>query len=426
VTGLLPHGGRMKTEIVTIGGELLDGSQTDHNAAYLGSRLTSLGAEVVRVVSVPDSVDAIEEEVGRAVERSQLVITTGGLGVTADDRTKQAVARLLGRKLVLDEDVLEALRARSRTSDIDLPESHIAIAMLPEGLRAIDNQRGTAPGLLFERGDALLFVLPGVPTELRSMFENFVSPYLEGRGLRSLAQERLVRTTGLPEPVVAQRVEQIALRLARTDVVYLPSVTGVDLKVIGRGQTTAEAARTAETSQEKIAARLEPYVYSRSEDSIEKVVGYLLTMHNATIAVAESCTGGGLGSRLTRVPGSSDYFAGGVIAYSNDLKKRLLGIKSSLLARHGAVSEEVARAMAVGVRAKCGTDYGIGVTGVAGPGGGTVEKPVGTVFIAVAGEGGVRARRLELAGGRSTIRRASVQAALDLLRRTLLNIEEDA
>jgi nicotinamide-nucleotide amidase len=206
----------MKTEIITIGGELLDGSQTDLNAAYLGSRLTALGAEIVRVVSVPDVVDAIEEETGRALGRSQLVVTTGGLGVTADDRTKQAVARLLGRKLVLDEDVLAGVRARFEARSMEMPEAHIATAMLPEGVRAIENQRGTAPGLLFDSGDALLFVLPGVPVELRSMFENFVSPYLEGRGLRSLAQERLVRTTGLPESAVAERVEQIAKRLART------------------------------------------------------------------------------------------------------------------------------------------------------------------------------------------------------------------
>jgi nicotinamide-nucleotide amidase len=225
---------------------------------------------------------------------------------------------------------------------------------------------------------------------------------------------------------VAERVEQIAKRLARTDVVYLPSVTGVDLKIIGRGQTTVEATRTAEKSQERIAAKLEPYVYSRSDESLEKVVGYLLSMRQATLSVAESCTGGRLGWRLTRVPGSSDYFEGGVIVYSNELKKRLIGVKASLLKKHGAVSAEVASAMAEGVRQKCATDYGLAVTGLAGPGGGTEEKPVGTVFVAVAEEREVRVRRLSLTGGRGTIRRASATAALDLLRRVLLNIEEDA
>ena len=414
----------MKAEIITIGGELLDGSQADLNAAYLGSRLTSLGALVVRVTSVPDAVDDIEEVTARALERADLVITTGGLGVTADDRTKQAVARLFGRKLVLDEDVLEAVRARFEARNLPMPEINISMAMLPEGARAIENQRGTAPGLLFEKGEALLFVLPGVPAELRSMFENFVSPYLEGKGLKRLAQERLIRTTGLLESEIAERIEQLARRLARTDVVYLPSATGVDLKVIGRGQTSLEAATTAEKSQQKIAAKLEPYVYARGDESLEKVVGYLLSMGNSTLSVAESCTGGRLGWRMTRVPGSSDYFKGGVIVYSNDLKERLLKIKAAVLKKHGAVSAETALLMARGVREKCASDYGLAITGIAGPSGGTDSKPVGTVFVAVAGEAGERVRELRLPGGRGTVRRAAVQAALDLLRRLLLNIEE--
>ncbi len=414
----------MKTEIITIGGELLDGSQVDLNAAYLGSRLTSLGAVVVRITSVPDAVDDIEEAAARALEVADVVITTGGLGVTADDRTKQAVARLFGRKLVLDEDVLDRVRARFEARNLPMPEINIAAAMLPEGARPIENQRGTAPGLLFERGDALMFVLPGVPLELRSMFENFVSPFLEGRGLRALGQERLIRTTGLPESEIAERIEQLTRRLARTDVAYLPSVTGVDLKVTGRGETPAEAAKTAEKSQGKIAAKLEPYVYARGDESLEKVVGYLLSMKGSTLSVAESCTGGRLGWRMTRVPGSSDYFKGGVITYSDDLKKRLIGVKAASLKKHGAVSEETALEMARGVRKKCATDYGLAITGVAGPGGGTEDKPVGMVFIAVAGETSERVRELRLAGGRGTIRRAAVQAALDLLRRLLLDIEE--
>ena len=414
----------MKAEIITIGGELLDGSQVDLNAVYLGSRLTSLGALVVRITSVPDAVDDIEEATSRALDRADLVITTGGLGVTADDRTKHAVARLLGRKLVLDEGVLEKVRARFEARNVPMPEINIATAMLPEGARSIENQRGTAPGLLFEKGEVLLFVLPGVPVELRAMFESFVSPFLEGKGLRRLAQERLIRTTGLAESEIAERIEPLARRLARTDVLYLPSATGVDLKVIGRGQTSDEAAKTVEKSQEKIAAKLGPYVYARGDESLEKVVGYLLSMGGSTLSVAESCTGGRVGWRLTRVPGSSDYFKGGVIAYSDDLKQRLLGIKAAVLKKHGAVSEETALMMARGVREKCATDYGLAITGVAGPGGGTEKKPVGMVFVAVAGGAGERVRELRLAGGRGSIRGAACQAALELLRRFLLNIEE--
>ncbi|HYW68326.1 MAG TPA: CinA family nicotinamide mononucleotide deamidase-related protein, partial [bacterium] len=374
--------------------------------------------------SVPDSVDQIEEVTARAMDRAEVVITTGGLGVTADDRTKQAVARLLGRKLVLDEDVLERVRAWYESRNRTMPEAGVAMAMLPEGGRPIDNQRGTAPGLLFEKGEGLLFVLPGVPAELRAMFDNYVSPFLEGRGLKPLAQERLIRTTGLPESEIAEIVGELGRRLARTDVAYLPSVTGVDLKVIGRGQTPLEAEKTAESSQSKIAAKLEPYVYARGDESLEKVVGYLLSMGDATLSVAESCTGGRLGWRMTRVPGSSDYFKGGVIVYSNELKKRLVGVKAGTLKKHGAVSSETAIEMATGVRTKCATDWGLAITGVAGPGGGTADKPVGTVFVAVAGDRGDRVRELHLEGGRGSIRRAAVQAALELLRRSLLNIKE--
>jgi len=358
------------------------------------------------------------------MDRAEVVITTGGLGVTADDRTKQAVARLLGRKLVLDEEVLERVRAWYESRNRTMPEAGVAMAMLPEGGRPIDNQRGTAPGLLFEKGESLLFVLPGVPAELRAMFDNYVSPFLEGRGLKPLAQERLIRTTGLPESEIAEIVGQLGRRLARTDVAYLPSVTGVDLKVIGRGQTPLEAEKTAESSQAKIAAKLEPYVYARGDESLEKVVGYLLSMGDATLSVAESCTGGRLGWRMTRVPGSSDYFKGGVIVYSDELKKRLVGVKAGTLKKLGAVSPETAVEMATGVRTKCATDWGLAITGVAGPGGGTDDKPVGTVFVAVAGDRGDRVRELHLEGGRGSIRRAAVQAALELLRRSLLNIKE--
>jgi len=414
----------MKTEILTIGGELLDGSVLNQNACYLGDRLSSLGADVRRITTVPDSVGDIEDALGRARERSELVVTTGGLGVTADDRTKQAVARLLGRRLVLDEDVLDELRDRYESRGEVMPEALIASAMLPEGCRPVGNQRGTAPGLLFDATGSVLFVLPGVPSELRAMFENYVSPFLEGRGLRPLAQERIVRTTGLRETEVAERVERLAKRLARTDIAYLPSALGVDLKILGRGQTQTEAAKTADNSQKKVASKLEPYVYARGDESMEKVVGYLLSMGNATLAVAESCTGGLLGYRLTRVPGSSDYFAGGVIAYSNELKKRLLGVKAGTLKRKGAVSEEAALEMARGVRDKCGADYGLAVTGLAGPGGGSDKKPVGLVYVAVASASDERVRELRLAGGRGTVRRAAAQAALDLLRRLILNIEE--
>jgi nicotinamide-nucleotide amidase len=415
----------VKTEIITIGEELLKGVRANTNAAFLGERLTGMGAVVTRSATVADDSAAIESELAAAMERSDLVVTTGGLGVTADDRTRRAVARVLGTKLVLDEDVLKGIRTRFESRGRQMPEINVSQAMVPEGARTIANRRGTAPGLVFEREGTLVFALPGPPSELRAMFTSFVAPYLEGAGLRRLVHERILRTTGLPESEIAGRIGPIAKRLARTDVAYLPSVRGVDLRITGRGSTAEEAAITADSSLEKIASRLEPFVYATGPDTLEKVVGYTLAMRGATVCVAESCTGGGLGRSITRVPGSSEYFKGGVIAYSDELKKRLLKVKATTLKTHGAVSEQTAREMAAGARAACRADFGLAVTGIAGPGGGTDEKPIGTVHIAVAGPDSVRHRHYRFAGGRSAVRAGATQAALELLRRTLMEIADD-
>ncbi len=413
----------MNAEIVTIGRELLDGSRSDTNTVYLGSRLWALGTEVVRSTTVPDEPAAIEDAVGRALEAADIVITTGGLGPTSDDRTKHVVARLFARKLVLDEDVLARLYAYFEELGREMPEINMSQAMIPEGARVIMNTRGTAPGLVLEKDDAVLFSLPGVPSEMRAMVENYVVPFLEGRGLVRLVQERVIRTTGIPESTVAERTGDLARKLIRTEVAYLPSMTGVDLKVVARGDTPAEAARTADRSAERLADRLGSYVYARGGESIEKVVGYLLAMGEATLAVAESCTGGRLGWRVTKVPGSSDYFLGGVVAYADELKKRLLGVKAGTLKRHGAVSAEVASEMAAGVRKKTGASYALSITGTAGPGGGTAEKPVGLVYVGVAWERGERVSEFRFPGGRGQVRERAAQAALDSLRRVLLNIE---
>ncbi len=411
----------MNAEIITIGRELLDGSMVDTNTSYIGSRLRVLGATVTRSTSVPDDPRAIEEVLAHAMNSVDIVITTGGLGPTSDDRTKHVVARLLDLHLVLDEDVLANVRSHFESQGLAMPEINLSQAMIPEGARAIENALGTAPGLLLERGGVILFVLPGVPDEMKRMVETYVIPFLEGRGLKRLTEERLLRTTAVSESEVAELVEPLAKRLARTDVAYLASATGVDVLLICRGETAAQARRTADRAAERVAELLGDSVYATGEESLEQVVGYLLSMGGKTLAVAESCTGGRLGWRLTRVSGSSDYFVGGVIAYSNELKKRLLGVKTGTLKKHGAVSAEVAEEMADGVRVRTKADYGVAITGTAGPGGGTPEKPVGLVHVAVSWERGSRNERFQFRGGRDTVRERAAQAALDLVRRTLVN-----
>lgn len=415
----------MIIEIVTVGAELLDGSLVDENTAYLASRVTPLGGRVARSTTVPDDGEAIEAALGEALERADVVIATGGLGPTSDDRTKQAAARLLGLRLTLDDAVLARVRAHFENRGIEMPELNVSQAMIPEGARPIENRFGTAPGLLIARDGRLLFLLPGVPSEMRTMVEGYVLPFLEGRGLRRTREERVLRTTGLPESAVAERVEALAKRLARTEIAYLPWAGGVDVRIQCRGTTMAEASKTADKAVERIEARLAPYVYASGDQSLEEVVGYLLTMAKGTVAVAESCTAGKLGWRLTRVPGSSDYFRGGVIAYSDDLKRTMLRVRASTLRSAGAVSSQTAVEMAHGVRARCRSDYGVSITGIAGPGGGTDEKPVGLVHIAVASEDGERAVVRRFGGAREAVRERAAQAALELLRRVLLGMGDD-
>jgi nicotinamide-nucleotide amidase len=416
----------MTAEIITIGDELLDGTIANGNARRLGRAFKALGVRVLRVTTVPDESAAIEDVLRAALGAADVVVTTGGLGATADDRTKQVAARVLGRKLALDDDVLARVRDHFEARGVAMPEVNVAQAMVPEGARAIDNVHGTAPGFLLEQEGTLLFLLPGVPSEMEPMVANYVVPFLEGRGAARLTEDRLLRTTGIAETAVAEIVGALTRRLARVDVAYLPSITGVDLRITGRGDSPAEAAKSADRAADMLAERLEPYVYARGSESLEEVVGYLLAMNGKTLAVAESCTAGALGARITGVPGSSDYFRGGVIAYSDDLKKRLLGVKAATLKKHGAVSEAVALEMARGARDRGRSSAGIGITGVAGPGGGSPEKPVGLVYTAVVLDRRARSSEHRFPGARDAVREQAVQAALDLLRRALLGIEDPA
>ncbi len=412
----------MRIEIVTIGAELLDGVRVDTNTSELSSRLKRVGAEVCRSTTVRDEPDDIRDALEQALERAGTVITTGGLGATSDDRTKRVAASIFGANLVLDEEVLATMRARFESLGRTMPEINVSQAMVPEGARPIPNRLGTAPGIVFSDERGLLFLLPGVPAEMRAMLEDYVVPFLEGRGLRREAEERLLRTTGIPESALAEIVDPVVRRLARTEVAYLPSLEGVDVRLSCTGAGARDAARTADRAAERIGDLLGPYVYAREMQSLEEVVGYFLTMERATLAVAESCTGGMVGARVTSVPGSSEYMKGGVIAYSNDLKRRLLGVKAATLKNHGAVSRETALEMALGARSRCKADVGVAVTGIAGPSGGTEGKPVGLVWMAVADRRGERAVRRLFGGPRDAVRRRATQGALDLVRRSLSGI----
>lgn len=412
----------MRVELLTIGDELLLGFTIDTNSAFIGRELAGLGVEVARRTTVGDDPDAIAAALRDALTRADGVITTGGLGPTSDDVTMAAVAAALGVELERNEAIVARLeeiwRARGRAEP--LPPANLSQAMLPRGARILPNDHGTAPGVFAERADGRwVAVLPGVPREMREMFNGSVREIVRalapaGTVLRSLT----VRTTGVPESRLPALLSELARGVDGMPLAYLPSVEGVDLRLTARGLRASEADEKLRAAARKLSARLEPYAYAEGTTDLADVVLAGCRGRGRRMAVAESCTGGMLGQRLTAIAGSSDVFAGGVIAYDNEVKIELLGVDREVIDRHGAVSEEVATAMASGARRLFGVDLGIGITGIAGPGGGSAEKPVGTVWIAIASPDEILARQLRLFGDRDEIRRRAAQSALDLVRRS--------
>lgn len=416
----------MKLEIVTIGDELLLGFTIDTNAAYLARALAAEGVEVAQRTTVGDDAAAIAAAVQAALDRSGAVITTGGLGPTADDLTKPSIAALFGRGMHLDASHAEWMRERwRRRFGREMPEANLQQATVPDGSRLLRNNHGSAPGIFLEdeRG-RWVAMLPGVPREMRGMCDDTIVPLVRERataaGTRpTVIASRTLRTTGIPESLLASRVADVAARFDGVSTAYLPGIDGVDLRLTVRGLAADAAQGNLATSEAELRGVLGAAIYGVEADDLAQLVVRLLRDHSRTLAVAESCTGGLLGARVTAVPGASDVFLGGVIAYADEVKVALLGIDRALLERHGAVSEPVAQRMARGARERTGAHVGVGITGVAGPGGGTEAKPVGTVWLAVDFGGDVDCVRLALWGNREEIRHRATQAALDIVRRRL-------
>ncbi|HJQ21081.1 MAG TPA: competence/damage-inducible protein A [Gemmatimonadaceae bacterium] len=416
--------GAPAVELLTIGDELLLGFTNDTNGAYLARRLAELGVALARRTSVGDTVDAIVAAIREALDRTGAVITTGGLGPTEDDMTRDAVAVAFGRALELDEAHMNWMRERWRKRfGRDMPESNRRQALLPMGARKLENRHGSAPGAFIEddRGRWLV-MLPGVPREMRGMTEDTVIPLLRDRfagAAGNSIRSRTLRTTGIGESAIADRVEADAtLRSLKGEgsLAYLPGVDGTDLRITRSGPDVDAA---LERAARALYAVIGEFVYGENTEDLAAVVLDLCRRKRVRVAVAESCTGGLLGARLTAIPGSSDVFVGGVIAYANDAKRDALGVTEADLRSHGAVSEEVVRAMAEGARNRFGADLALSITGIAGPDGGTAEKPVGLVWICAAYRDRFEPRKLQLWGDREEIRYRSAQAAMDLARRML-------
>jgi len=411
----------MKAEIITVGNELLSGATLDTNSAYLAEKLSEFGIVVARCTTVPDAVEPIAEAIEEARRRVPLILTTGGLGPTCDDVTKKALARVLGQPLVLHEEILKKVEERFRRRGEKMPLVNQNQALLPAGAKWFANNYGTAPGILIEGGEKRLIALPGVPREMKGIFEEEVIPYLrDAFGTTSVIVRRKLRTTGLAESALYEKIRRVIPKGEGLHFAFLPSYYGVDLRLEVSGREKEQAQKLLEEQFSKIRPLLGDLLYAEGDATMEQTVGQLLKAAKKKLASAESCTGGLVAKRITDVPGSSEYFERGVVTYANEAKHLLLGVPQKLFKTVGAVSPEVAERMAKGVKRLAKVDIGIGVTGIAGPGGGSDEKPVGLTFIALADRKKVWLEKFVFSGDRGANRLRGSQAALNMVRLYLL------
>jgi nicotinamide-nucleotide amidase len=410
----------MVAEILSIGTELLLGQIVDTNAAYLGRTLAGLGIDLYYKTTVGDNEARVIETIARARDRADLIITSGGIGPTEDDLTKESIAKVFEEELILHEPSLKWIRGFFRKRGAVMPERNVKQAMIYRNGRMIDNPNGTAPGALLEKDGKIVISLPGPPNEMVPMVENHVLPFLTERisGQRQYLVTRVFRLIGIGESAAEERVRDL-IHGTNPTLAPLAHLGEIHLRLGAKAGSREEAETLMRPLEEELRRRLDRFIYGLDATTLEQAVIQQLTDRGLTVAVAESCTGGLLGSRLTGVSGSSAAFMGGVISYSNEAKRDLLGVDEALLREHGAVSDPVARAMAVGVRERLGAEIGVSITGVAGPTGGTAEKPVGLVYIGLASGDRVTARENHFVGQRQDIRVRSAQMALQMLHETL-------
>lgn len=409
----------MRAEIICVGTELLLGQITNTNARYIARRLNELGIDVLFETTVGDNAARLSEVFRIASERSDLIVVSGGLGPTDDDLTKETLAAVIERPLVMDAEALAALEAWFASRGRTMTANNRKQALIPRGGRAIPNPNGTAPGVFVEHEGRLFILLPGPPRELEPMLDGAVLPELRRRGYAQVIHSRVLRFCGIGESELETRVKDILDQQTNPTIAPLVDADGVTLRITAKAANRDEADRLIEPVTARLRERVGAYLYGVDEQDLADAVGRELLRRGETLAVAESCTGGLLGGRLTAVPGSSAYFLGGIIAYDNRIKHTLLGVPTAILRDKGAVSRETAAAMAGGVRRATGAARAVAVTGIAGPGGGSEGKPVGLVYIAYAGPGGTDVEEHLIQGDRARVRSRTAALALAGLWRRL-------
>ncbi|HJQ68272.1 MAG TPA: competence/damage-inducible protein A [Blastocatellia bacterium] len=410
----------LKAEIIAIGSELLTPHRTDTNSLWLTERLNSIGISVLQKTIVGDEEARLEEAVRDALRRSDVIISTGGLGPTEDDITRKVFARVSGRQLMLDYEVLEQIRHRFSSRGYQMTPNNERQALIPRGAQVLPNPNGTAPGIRMEQEGKLIVLLPGPPRENQPMFNDYVMPELEKMSRGTRISKRLLKVTGLGESALDDMIAEIYTQYTNPQTTILFTDSDIEIHLTATAETVARAEELVDDLADKLEERLKEHVYTTTGETLESVIGNRLLIKRYTIATAESCTGGLIAERITRVPGASDYFVGSVVSYTNESKEALLGVPRDLIESRGAVSGEVAEAMARGVKERTGATIGLSVTGVAGPGGGTEAVPVGTVYIGLADDIMTSNRRLILPGDRHLIRWRASTAALEMVRRRYL------
>jgi nicotinamide-nucleotide amidase len=414
----------VNAEIIAVGSEMLTPTRLDTNSLYLTEQLNLLGVDVIFKSIVGDDLRRLVAAIQHALFRSDIIIFSGGLGPTEDDLTREAVAEALGISLRRDAEILAKLQERFTARGWKMAANNAKQADVLEGATALPNPNGTAPGQWlsgkFDDREHIIVLLPGPPHELKPMFETEVRERLRAKLPRAYIASRVLRIAMLGESAVDARVAPIYKKFSDVDTTILADAGEVQLHFKSRADTMETAQRRVDEVAGEVEDELDDAVYSHNGESLEQIVGYWLQMRNATLAAAESCTGGLFAERVTSVSGSSRYFLGGAVVYSNQLKTELAGVPTEMIERHGAVSREVAAALAEGIRYRCESTLGIGITGIAGPNGGTPEKPVGLVFHAVAGDGGTEVVQRIFPGDRLRIRRFASTMALDMVRRKLM------
>jgi competence/damage-inducible protein CinA-like protein len=410
----------LSAEIIAIGSELLTPDKTDTNGLWLTGQLNEIGIEVKLKTIVGDDEARLEETIKDALKRSDIVISTGGLGPTEDDITRKISARSVGRELVYHEELEKDLIERFRRWGREMPEINKRQAFVIEGAEILPNPNGSAAGMFLEIEEKFFAILPGPPRENQPMFLDFVLPKLREKAGEVFVKRKILRVSGLGESAVDERIAPIYSQYANPQTTILFNRTEIEIHLTAQGKTESETDALNEQVAAKIADALGSAVFSLNGETMEEIVGNILTERGETLSTAESCTGGLIAQRLTEISGSSRYFVEGVVAYANEAKIKTLNVPKDLIDQHGAVSAQVAEAMAKGMRERSGTTYAVSITGVAGPTGGSEEKPVGLVFIGYADEKRVKSFKIILPGDRYLIRWRSSQAALDYLRRNIL------